>query len=459
MKTILIIGAFMIAVSAAWAQQAPDTTEASTEDRIVVSDETVKTDVTDVSDVNDKTVVPPPEVEAPEVEQAEIDAAVAASVAMLLARQEGPTKAEWPYQGVYRVGATDDDPESLIEGRGRRRTVIPIGYRVGGTSIVGNALLHAPGCDEDEARRGALERARTFVVESTSHANMNPKYGGGYDVRGWGYIYGGDFLLSMRERGFVAAADQERHDDAIRFYLDGLAAIEIPEVGGWNYARRGPLAAPSGTSPFMTPPGVQVLIEATRQGFPVADGLRDRAMAALELTIGEDGVVAYSAQRKTRESPDMIPGAMGRMLAVETVRSQTGVGTDDAIRAALAAFVTHWDELLKRKQKNGTHIAPYGVAPYYFFYAHGYAAEAIEQLPQAERAAWRDRLNRLLMSVRDDDGSLNDRVFPRSAAYGTAVTLLAFTEPAHAARTPNTPPPPTAPEPEAASDDAASDDA
>jgi hypothetical protein len=63
------------------------------------------------------------------------------------------------------------------------------------------------------------------------------------------------------------------------------------------------------------------------------------------------------------------------------------------------------------------------------------------------------------MSVRDDDGSWNDRVFPRSAAYGTAVTLLAFTEPAHAARTPNTPPPPTAPEPEAASDDAASDDA
>lgn len=385
---------------------------------------------------------PPPEIDAPAVESADVDAAVLASVAFLLERQEGPTKAEWPYQGVYRVAATDDDPDSLIEGRGRRRSVIPIGYRVGGTSIVGDALLRVPGCDEDADRREALERARRFVVDSTGHPNMNPDYGGGYDVRGWGYIYGGDFLLSMRERGFVpedAAAD---HDAAIRFYLDGLAAIEIPKVGGWNYARRGPLAAPSGTSPFMTPPGIQVLVEAERQGFPVKAGMRDRAMKAIDLTIGEDGVVAYSAQRKTRESPEMIPGAMGRMLAVETVRHDAGVENEEAIRNALAAFVTHWDELLKRKQKTGTHVAPYGVAPYYFFYAHGYAAEAIERLPVAERAAWRDRLHRLLMSVRDDDGTWNDRVFPRSAAYGTAVTVLAFTEPAYAARPRAVVPPP-----------------
>lgn len=385
---------------------------------------------------------PPPEIDAPAVESSDVDAAVLASVAFLLARQEGPTRAEWPYQGVYRVAATDDDPESLIEGRGRRRSVIPIGYRVGGTAIVGDALLRVPGCDEDADRREALERARRFVVDSTRHPNMNPDYGGGYDVRGWGYIYGGDFLLSMRERGFVPEEAATEHDEAIRFYLDGLAAIEIPKIGGWNYARRGPLAAPSGTSPFMTPPGIQVLVEAERQGFPVKAGMRDRAMKAIELTIGEDGVVAYSAQRKTRESPEMIPGAMGRMLAVETVRHDAGVKNADAIRDALAAFVTHWDELLKRKEKTGTHVAPYGVAPYYFFYAHGYAAEAIERLPEAERAAWRDRLHRLLMSVRDEDGTWNDRVFSRSAAYGTAVTVLAFTEPAFAARPRAVVPPP-----------------
>ena len=293
---------------------------------------------------------------------------------------------------------------------------------------------------------------------------MNPDYGGGYDVRGWGYIYGGDFLLSMRERGFVRrrrSRHRARRGDPASTST-GSPRSRFLKIGGWNYARRGPLAAPSGTSPFMTPPGVQVLVEAERQGFPVkAEGHPGSGHeAALELTIGEDGVVAYSAQRKTRESPGHDsrrdgPDARGRDRAASDDRASMNATTRSAPPSPPSC--THWDELLKRKQKNGTHVAPYGVAPYYFFYAHGYAAEAIERLPEAERAAWRDRLNRLLMSVRDEDGSWNDRVFPRSAAYGTAVTVLAFTEPGHAARTLNQPPPPQAPEPtvgeEAVSDD------
>jgi hypothetical protein len=49
-------------------------------------------------------------------------------------------------------------------------------------------------------------------------------------------------------------------------------------------------------------------------------------------------------------------------------------------------------------------------------------------------------------------------VFPRSAAYGTAVTVLAFTEPVHAARTLNTPPSPKKLPPPDAAEETASDD-
>ena len=52
-----------------------------------------------------------------------VDAAIAGGIRLLLARQEGADQAEWPYQGVYRVAPRPDDPEALIEGRGRRRTV------------------------------------------------------------------------------------------------------------------------------------------------------------------------------------------------------------------------------------------------------------------------------------------------------------------------------------------------
>lgn len=383
--------------------------------------------------------------EAEPITSEDVDASVTEAFAILLSRQEGANDAEWPYQGVYRVRAEADDPESLMEGRGRRRTVIPIGYRVGGTSIAARAVMRADDVATNEPHRIALERARRFVVNSTSHPRMTPDYPGGYDVRGWGYIYALGFLLELRERGLVGDDEVAETDEAIRFYIDALDRIEIPQVGGWNYARRGPLDAPGATSPFMTPPGIQALAEAARQGFEVPKGMIDRAAAGLELTRGRDGYVAYAAQRKTTDPPSQIPGAIGRMAAVVTVRSELGLADPEEIRGACTDFFEHWDELLKRKGKQGTHMAPYGVAPYYFMYAHGCLAEAIEQLPEAERPQWRARLVERLMSVRDEAGGWNDRVFDRSTAYGTSVAILALTQPGESARIRGNPGPPSKP--------------
>lgn len=59
-------------------------------------------------------------------------AAITEGVKLLLAKQEADEAsgaiALWPYEGVYRV-----------------RGEIPVGYRVGGTSITCLALLQAPG--------------------------------------------------------------------------------------------------------------------------------------------------------------------------------------------------------------------------------------------------------------------------------------------------------------------------
>ena len=96
------------------------------------------------------------------------------------------------------------------------------------------------------------------------------------------------------------------------------------------------------------------------------------------------------------------------------------------MRAALNAFHTNWDELKKRHQQTGTHVAPYNIAPYYFYYGHRYAAQAIEMLPEAERAAERDRLLEVVLRTRAADGTWNDRVFPRSANYGTSMIVLAL---------------------------------
>ena len=54
---------------------------------------------------------------------------------------------------------------------------------------------------------------------------------------------------------------------------------------------------------------------------------------------------------------------------------------------------------------------------------------AVELLPASERAEYRRRLNELLLSVRGEDGSWNDRVFASSAGYGTSMALLALLQP------------------------------
>ncbi len=341
--------------------------------------------------------------------------AIATGVARIVAMQEkGPgadIAAEWPYEGVYRVGGK-----------------IPYGYRVGGTSIAAMALLAAPGFADDAARKDAVARAIDFVAKSKDEPLLSPDYAGNYDVRGWAHCYGLRFLLAAKAAKAVGDAQATAVDAAIAFYLDALVKTEIPKVGGWQYARGPGIENPCPTSPFMTAPCLMALLEAKDAGLAIPDELVARTVKALEITRGESGFVAYNASRPVRDDEGQIPGAIGRMCALEVALARAGKADEKRLRFAVERFFEFWPELEKRRKKQGTHVAPYGVAPYYFFYAFTHAAAAIELLPEAERPAHRTRFRELLFSVRYSDGTWNDRVFPRSASFGTAMSVLALVE-------------------------------
>ena len=376
----------------------------------------------DASTASPVTSVTAAAVEADSMLAARIDAArsaglseaeasmVGLGVTRLLAMQEGDAKDQWPYEGVYRV-----------------RGQIPIGYRVGGTSIAAMALLQAPGLDADPERRDAILRAARFVATAIEHPLMSPDYAGGYDVRGWGYAYALRFLVRLEQAGLLEGGDAPAAalDVAIGFYLEGIAAIEIPQVGGWNYARRGPLDRPDSAAPFMTAPVLRSLAEAKAAGFEVDDALLRRGLVSLERNRGPDGTYEYSGSGRGRIDPTSRPGAIGRMASGDLVLVEAGRLEPESLRRAIESFFAYWDELEVRRRQNGTHVAPYGVAPYYFMYAHGAVGEAIERLPNPWRPALRKALLERLDQVREDDGSWNDRVFDRSANYGTALALEA----------------------------------
>jgi len=362
--------------------------------------------------------VEPPKAPAslPDITPDDVTSALSKGVEILLAMQEGENKDQWPYEGVYRV-----------------RGEIPVGYRIGGTAIAVMALAQAPGCAEDKPRLDAIARAVRFICQKRTHADMSiDGYEAGYDVRAWGYIEALHCLCLLRRLSLIPADQADAAHDASLWYLSALQRIEMPKTGGWNYARPAGAETVGAPSPFMTGPALQALFEAKAQGFTVDEAVLRRGLDVLEKARQATGSVVYAGEPTPTDlnrTSNATPGAIGRMNCAESVLTLAGRSSPDRVRGALDAFLVHWGWLDQRRAKSGTHLPPYQVAPYYFMFAHLYAAQSVELLPRGERDEYRRRLLQLMFSARQEDGSWNDRVFARSGAYGTATAMLVMFQP------------------------------
>lgn len=313
---------------------------------------------------------------------------------------------EWPYEGVVRV-----------------KGEIPIGYRVGGTSIVATTLLHA--APDDTAAREAIARGLASVLKNLSHPLMAPSTEDAYDTRVWGHAYALDFLCEMR-----AAKRLGEHEAEAKEWIAKLLATLITEEipgGGWNYADHKQPAT------FVTAPVIQTLLLARSQGENVPDELFERGRNVLLCARHGDGAFVYSGGSKEPGGLGMsgkvfasLAGASGRSAGAESTLFLLGASSLDKVRQSALNFFDHWDDLAARRKQTGTHEGPYRIAPYYFYYAHAYTAQSIELLPEKARDELRARMLETLLKTRDEDGTWDDRVFPRTKNYGTSMAVLAL---------------------------------
>lgn len=327
-------------------------------------------------------------------------ALVATGVRELVRMQEDG--GAWAYEGVYRV-----------------KGEIPVGYRVGGTAIVAGTLLLAAPADKEA--RAAFERGLACVLEGLGHPLLEPSTEDAYDVRVWSHACALEFLCQVRAA--KAAGDRAKDLEAWVPKLVKTLATEELAGGGWNYAGR------SAPASFVTAPVAQSLLWARGQGVDVPEDLFKRARKALERGRAKDGAFLYSGQFKEGEpglTSDHLPGSIARSAGCETTLLLLGGGSVDAVKGAVDAFDEHWQALEDRRKKTGTHIGPYKIAPYYFYYGHFHAAQAIGMLPEKDRGKERERLLATILKTRDADGTWNDRVFPRSRSYGTAMIVRAL---------------------------------
>src|SRR2546428_10406158 len=164
------------------------------------------------------------------------------------------------------------------------------------------------------------------------------------------------------------------------------------------------LRGPIGARELRDRAGRPVAPLGARPGVEIPDDLLKRARKSLERGRAKNGAFLYSGQfpeGQAGETGDQLPGSIARSVACETTLLFLGGGSVDATRAAIGAFHEHWQALEDRRKKTGTHMGPYMIAPYYFYYGHFHAAQAIGMLPETDRATERERLFATILRTRD----------------------------------------------------------
>jgi hypothetical protein len=332
--------------------------------------------------------------------------------------------AEWPYEGVHRTQVSN----AIL--------VIPGGYRVGGTAICCLAILEAPGFDKDPERVKAVQKGLTFVMDfMEGNPDMDASFSDGYDVRGWGHTYALSLALrALNQKGLLSETEERRLKRTTTWLVDTLQKSEIENRGGWNYSRRAQGKEPASASTFMTAPTVLALLQAKAQGYKVQKDVLDRAVATLEAARVEDlGTYQYGSgpgKGRARKSWEHPAGSSGRTAVCELALHAAGKGDVTRLRAGVMQFFAYWDELKARHQGTQTHDEKhFMIAPYYFYFAHTYAALAIEQLPSEERPYLRQLMREYVWRTREEAGTWNDRIFAPSSCFGSAMSILAVCAP------------------------------
>jgi Prenyltransferase and squalene oxidase repeat len=261
-----------------------------------------------------------------------------------------------------------------------------------------------------------------------------PKRGSDWDVDcSWAALYGYQAMLA-------AWQDPRFKDEALRERIkaQGLEFYKLLEKnqephGGWGYYE-GPVVSrrPTWATSFATACVVPALVRGVELGWPIDAKVIARARDYLERCRLPNGAYSYDLRpipRVAGETIDDVKGSLGRIQVCNWAlrRAKSPVATEERIREGLRDFFEHHKFLDAGRMRPIPHEAYYYVAAYFYMFGHCYAAQAINELPEAERADWHRQLRSHLAKIQWEDGSSID--FPNMSCMqiaGTSFSILAF---------------------------------
>ena len=288
------------------------------------------------------------------------------------------------------------------------------------------ACMALSAVSETPVRRRALERGVRWLV--TEPVPARPSDWDQDHV--WAALY-----------GFVACVELQgdaRFQNAAWGPLLRERTIEFLEIleryqavsGGWAYYDDPPfLKRPTWATSFCTALILPPLLRARELGFDVDSKLLERGRRYIELCALPGGAYSYDLTPVPRlsgvEHINRIEGSLGRTQVCNWALQRAGKKsiTPDVLREGLEAFFRYHAFLDHVRTRPIPHEGFHANAGYFYFFAHYYAALAIEALPPDEREGMHARLRPHVVKTLWKSGGTND--FISSDSYVTSSTAFA----------------------------------
>lgn len=281
--------------------------------------------------------------------------------------------------------------------------------------------------DERTAAVAALDKAQDWLLDNAEQLRR-AETDALYNV--WGHAYAIHAAVRLHARAAGNEHLQEKLIELARQQTDMLARYEFIN-GGWSYYdSEGRTQKPSSAPFSFTTATILIALKEAQQQlgveFPQA-GI-DKAMASLRRQRYPDFSFAYGEYLRMMPRYDINrpAGSLGRSQVCNLAMRLWG---DENVNDAV---LKNWlDRLFARngwlsigRKYPVPHESFFGVAGYFYYYGHFYAAFCIDELPADQRPHFQQHLAHILLPLQEKDGSWWDYpLYNYHQQWGTAMAI------------------------------------
>ena len=301
-------------------------------------------------------------------------------------------------------------------------------FRAAITAMCVTALIETDAAKSDISAKESLAKGEKWLLEnlgSIRRANHDAIY------NVWGHAYGISALVAMYKKEVSDTSRKLKIEDAIKHQIKMLQKYESVD-GGWGYYDfRYQTKQPSSSSISFTNSTALVALKAAEEiGINVPERLTKRAFDATKRQQKPDFSYAYGEYLKMRpmRGINLPGGSLGRSQACNIALRMWGDKkiTDKVMDTWLDRLWARNGWLSIGRKRPIPHESWFGVAGYFYYYGHFYAALCIESLEDKKNANYhKGQLAAVILPLQEKEGSWWDYPFySYHRPYGTAFALM-----------------------------------